>query len=256
MNDSERRLIQFVCDGDMRNAQKAVKIILNSISSKKDEQFKENMFRKLESKREFIELPYNLQHLLIAEDTEEFPEARFLLRNEEKSITQKIVAIYKASEKLNEIGIPYLPALMLYGQSGCGKTMLARYIAHKAKLPFLRIQFSSLVDSHLGQTQSNLARIFDYVRTAPCVLCFDEIDAVGMAVFKIIHCKVSSLRKRQIQGACQLVQVDAALFGEVLCHRPELRFVFALNQAQPLHDGGALPTQLLDKTHRVLPGAS
>ena len=68
MNDSERRLIRFVCDGDMQNAQKAVKIILNSISSKKDEQFKENMFRKLESKREFIELPYNLQHLLIAED--------------------------------------------------------------------------------------------------------------------------------------------------------------------------------------------
>ena len=97
MNDSERSLIRFVCDGDMRNAQKAVKIILNSISSKKDEQFKENMFRKLESKREFIELPYNLQHLLIAEDTEEFPEARFLLRNEEKSITQKIVAIYRAS---------------------------------------------------------------------------------------------------------------------------------------------------------------
>lgn len=181
MNDSERRLIRFVCDGDMRNAQKAVKIILDSISSKKDEQFKENMFRKLESKREFIELPYNLQYLLIAEDTEEFPETRFLLRNEEKSITQKIVAIYRASEKLNEMGIPYLPALMLYGQSGCGKTMLARYIAHKAKLPFLRIQFSSLVDSHLGQTQSNLARIFDYVRTAPCVLCFDEIDAVGMA---------------------------------------------------------------------------
>lgn len=35
MNDSERHLIRFVCDGDMRNAQKAVKIILNSISSKK-----------------------------------------------------------------------------------------------------------------------------------------------------------------------------------------------------------------------------
>ncbi len=35
MNDSERHLIRFVCDGDMRNAQKAVKTILNSISSKK-----------------------------------------------------------------------------------------------------------------------------------------------------------------------------------------------------------------------------
>lgn len=141
MNDSERRLIRFVCDGDMRNAQKAVKIILNSISSKKDEQFKENMLRKLESKREFIELPYNLQHLLIAEDTEEFPEARFLLRNEEKSITQKIIAIYRASEKLNEMGIPYLPALMLYGQSGCGKTMLAiRALSEKTGLSTATIQ--------------------------------------------------------------------------------------------------------------------
>nr|DAE56985.1 MAG TPA: hypothetical protein [Caudoviricetes sp.] len=77
-----------------------------------------------------------------------------------------------------------------------------------------------------------------------------------MAVFKIIHCKVSSLRKRQIQDACQLVQVDATLFGEVLRHRSELRFVFALNQVQALHDGGILPAQLLDKPHRVLPGTS
>nr|DAV81865.1 MAG TPA: hypothetical protein [Caudoviricetes sp.] len=77
-----------------------------------------------------------------------------------------------------------------------------------------------------------------------------------MAVFKIIHRKVSSLRKRQIQDACQLVQVDAALFGEVLRHRSELCFVLALNQVQALHNGGALPTQLLDKTHRVLSGTS
>nr|DAM50104.1 MAG TPA: hypothetical protein [Caudoviricetes sp.] len=77
-----------------------------------------------------------------------------------------------------------------------------------------------------------------------------------MTVFNIIHCKVSSLRKRQIQDACQLVQVDATLFGEVLRHRSELCFVFALNQVQALHDGCALPTQLLDKTHRVLSGAS
>lgn len=54
MNDSERHLIRFVCDGDMRNAQKVVKIILDSISSKKDEQFKENMLRKLESKENLL----------------------------------------------------------------------------------------------------------------------------------------------------------------------------------------------------------
>lgn len=130
MNDSERRLIRFVCDGDMRNAQKAVKIILNSISSKKDEQFKENMFRKLESKREFIELPYNLQHLLIAEDTEEFPEARFLLRNEEKSITQKIVAIYRAC-----LSVGSLPP------SGCNVSVLQCLAAEAAQHTAVRLSY-------------------------------------------------------------------------------------------------------------------
>ena len=70
---------------------------------------------------------------------------------------------------------------MLYGESGCGKTELARYIAHRAELPFAYVRFSSVVDSHLGGTQSNIAKIFEYVRTNPCVLCFDEIDAIGTA---------------------------------------------------------------------------
>lgn len=190
MNDSERSLIRFVCDGDMRNAQKAVKIILNSISSKKDEQFKENMFRKLESKRKFIELPYNLQHLLIAEDTEEFPEARFLLRNEEKSITQKIVAIYRASEKLNEMGIPYLPALMLYGQSGCGKTMLARYIAHKAKalLPF----FQFIQPMHKGVVLLNRHILLCRCSSLLCLLCL-HLPPCFRAI-KLLHIGFAGVR--------------------------------------------------------------
>lgn len=47
--------------------------------------------------------------------------------------------------------------------------------------------------------------------------------------------------QRQVQDACQLVQVDATLFCEVLRHRPELRFVLTLNQIQALHDGRVLP---------------
>ena len=69
----------------------------------------------------------------------------------------------------------------VFGESGCGKTELARYIAYKANLPFVYVRFSALVSSYLGSTQANIARIFDYVRSEPCVLCFDEIDAVGMA---------------------------------------------------------------------------
>lgn len=181
MNDRERDLIRIVCDGDIRMAQKQARLVLNGLTAKKDEQFKANMLRKLDAKGDFIELPYNLQHLLIAEDMTNFPKARFLLREEEETAVRKTLALYRAADKLAEMGIPYLPALMLHGQSGCGKTMLARYIAHKADLPFVYVQFSNLVESYLGKTQSNVSRVFEYARSAPCVLCFDEIDAIGMA---------------------------------------------------------------------------
>lgn len=182
MNDMERRLLRIVCEGDIRKAQQQARVILNGLSAKKDERFRDDLLRHLDAKENrFIELPYNLRDLLVAEDVENFPTSRFLLRDQELEATEKLLALYRAAARLAELGIQYLPALLLHGKSGCGKTMLARYIAYRAGLPFVFVKFSNLVDSHLGQTQTNVAKVFDYVRSAPCVLCFDEIDAIGMA---------------------------------------------------------------------------
>lgn len=182
MNDKERMLLQYVCDGDIRKAQQQAKIVLEGITAQKDQNFKNYQLKKLEAKGPtLIELPYNLRDLLIAEDCTNFPNARFILRENEEKAVSEVLSLYRVADRLSEIGISYLPALMLYGQSGCGKTMLARYIAHKADLPFVYVRFSSLVNQYLGGTQSNIGRVFEYARTAPCVLCFDEIDAVGMA---------------------------------------------------------------------------
>ena len=181
MNDNERKLIRYVCDGDIRKSKQQAKVILNGLTSKKDELFKSNMLRRLETKTTLIDLPYNLKELLIAEDSANFPESRFILRTDEAKAVERVIAVYRASEQLANLGIAYLPALLLYGESGCGKTMLSRYIAYKTQLPFVYVRFSSVISSFLGSTQSNIAKIFEYARTSPCVLCFDEIDAVGMA---------------------------------------------------------------------------
>lgn len=181
MNDRERELIQWVVNGDIRRAQQCARLVLDGVTAKKDEQFKANMIRKLDAKGSVIELPFNLQHLLVAEDMASFPVERFLLRPEDEAAVGKVLDLYRVSERLAEMGIPYLPAMILHGQSGCGKTMFARYVAHKANMPFIYVKFSRLIDSYLGKTNENLGRIFDYVRSAPCVLCFDEIDAIGMA---------------------------------------------------------------------------
>ena len=180
MNDNERMLIRNVCEGDLRMARQYARAVLNGVTAKKDANFKATMLRKLDAKGNKIEIPYNLKSLLVAEDMTTFPVERYILRPEEEKAVAKVLAVYRASGRLADLGISYYPALMLHGQSGCGKTMLARYIAYRANLPFVYVRFSNLVNSRLGETQSNVARVFDYVRTDPCVLCFDEIDAIGM----------------------------------------------------------------------------
>lgn len=182
MNIAEQNLIRWVCEGDIVKAQKQARIIISEMKAVKDQRFRDEMIWKLNSKGPgLVELPSNVRELLVAEDQEDFPVARFLIRKGERSLVDELMAIVKASEKLSQKGIQYLPTVLLHGTSGGGKTMLARYIAHKAEKPFVYMQFSNIVNSLLGSTQSNIGKIFDYARKTPCVLCLDEIDAIGMA---------------------------------------------------------------------------
>lgn len=182
MNNKTRELLSYVCEGDIKKAQALSRNILSGLESTKDEKFKANLLRKLDAKQSrLIELPYNLKELLVAEEMTNFPENRFVLRAYEADVVKKTLNMYMAANELAEMGVSYVPAVMLHGKSGGGKTMLAKYIAFKTELPFVYVRFSNVVDSYLGNTQKNIAKIFDFAKTTPCVLCFDEIDAVGMA---------------------------------------------------------------------------
>lgn len=103
MNDNNRMLLRYVAEGDIRKAQMQAKIILNSITAARDEQFKSNCLAKLNNAEpRFIELPFNMQGLLVAEDVSDFPEQRFLIRESEKAVIEKILKTRKASLKLKE----------------------------------------------------------------------------------------------------------------------------------------------------------
>jgi hypothetical protein len=69
MNERDKILLRYVCDGDMRRARQQAKLILENTTAKKDEHFRNEMLRKLETKSNFIELPANLQGILVAEDS-------------------------------------------------------------------------------------------------------------------------------------------------------------------------------------------
>lgn len=181
MNEEVRRLIRFVCDGNIRDAQAQTKLILKHTTTQKDAKFVKDRLKQLEdSEARFITLPYNLQGILSAEDSQFFPVSRFLLRPKEEMVVEQILKIVQAAAVLKEMNISYTPSLMLYGDSGTGKTMLAKYIAHRAGIPYMYVRFSGLINSQLGKTQENLNRIFTYAKQNPCVLCIDEIDTIAM----------------------------------------------------------------------------
>ena len=80
VNDNERTLLRYVVEGDIRKSQQQAKIVLEGLTTVKDKAFKETCLRTLASKSPtLIELPYNLQGLLVAEDLSAFREDRFLI---------------------------------------------------------------------------------------------------------------------------------------------------------------------------------
>lgn len=70
--------------------------------------------------------------------------------------------------------------LLLYGPPGCGKTFIARATAGELGAKFLAVGLSDVLDMWIGNSEKNLHKIFETARrNRPCVLFFDEIDALG-----------------------------------------------------------------------------
>jgi SpoVK/Ycf46/Vps4 family AAA+-type ATPase len=72
--------------------------------------------------------------------------------------------------------------ILLYGPPGCGKTMLARAVANECNASFLAIGISEILSMWQGESERNLALMFDKARAQkPCVMFFDELDALAFA---------------------------------------------------------------------------
>jgi AAA+ superfamily predicted ATPase len=78
--------------------------------------------------------------------------------------------------------------ILLYGPPGCGKTHLARATAGEVKAGFLAVGIDEVLDMWVGQSERNLHSLFEQARAnRPCVLFFDEVDALGASRADMRH---------------------------------------------------------------------
>lgn len=183
MNEEVKTLIEHVCRNNMREAQRVAKSILEKDTTKTNHLFCQRMLNHLNnSPLTLMELPPNLTGILVMEDISlSFHENRYYMTKEERNVIDRIIRMNQVAEKLAEYGVRYLNSTILYGESGTGKTTFGKYLAHRLGVPFAYLNFSQAIDSHLGDSQKNIARVFDYIKNQKCVFMLDEIDAVGAA---------------------------------------------------------------------------
>ena len=99
---------------------------------------------------------------------------------EEKEELEEIVDFLKHPNQFNALGARIPKGVLLVGQPGTGKTLLARAVAGEAGVPFFSISGSDFVEMFVGVGASRVRDLFgEAKKNAPSIVFIDEIDAVG-----------------------------------------------------------------------------
>lgn len=100
--------------------------------------------------------------------------------DEAKEEVSELVDFLRDPSKFQKLGGKIPTGILMVGQPGTGKTLLAKAIAGEAKVPFFTISGSDFVEMFVGVGASRVRDMFEQAKkSAPCIIFIDEIDAVG-----------------------------------------------------------------------------
>lgn len=152
---------------------------------------------------------------------------------------------YQFRDILDKYELPVNNKMLLYGKTGCGKTMTAKAIAKVLDRKLIVVNLASIVSSKLGETAKNVATLFKEVSYHDAVLFFDEFDTLGQV--REHDSRDSSEMRRVVNAILQLIdnfpsnsvliaatnQINA--IDEALIRRFELRLEFTSPGREVLH---------------------
>ncbi|KRZ15532.1 Transitional endoplasmic reticulum ATPase [Trichinella zimbabwensis] len=104
------------------------------------------------------------------------------LESVKKELQELVQYPVEHPEKYLKFGMQPSRGVLFYGPPGCGKTLLAKAIAHECQANFISIKGPELLTMWFGESEANVRDVFDKARAAaPCVLFFDELDSIAKA---------------------------------------------------------------------------
>jgi SpoVK/Ycf46/Vps4 family AAA+-type ATPase len=102
-----------------------------------------------------------------------------VIENKLKNQLEQIIKEFKDADILASYGLSYKKKILLCGKPGTGKTFTARIISALLNIPLVYVRFDSIISSYLGETASNLRKVFDYIEQGTWIVLFDEFDIIG-----------------------------------------------------------------------------
>ncbi|WP_196596048.1 AAA family ATPase [Pectinatus frisingensis] len=127
----------------------------------------------------FIELPQELKKYSYSKE----PSRKLsdvYLEPEIVNAVKSIIYEFTNTEKLHEAGLSPRNKILLGGLPGNGKTSLAEALSNELDMKFIKINMAEIVESHMGQSSSNIDEVFRSVNNyRKCLLFFDEVDSIG-----------------------------------------------------------------------------
>jgi transitional endoplasmic reticulum ATPase len=169
----------------MARLRKAIKSNSDYLKLKEDEPMPNEFLEKLLIKDEDFKAALNIvQPSAMREVYVEAPNIKWAqiggLEEIKKDLKEAVEWPLTHPESFKNMGIRPPRGVLLYGPPGTGKTLLAKAVANESQANFIQVKGPELLSKWVGESEKGIRKVFERARqVAPCIIFFDEIDALG-----------------------------------------------------------------------------
>jgi len=152
-----------------------------------DEEIPKHILEELKvNKKDFEDALKGIQPSALREVFVEIPNVKWEdvggLKEAKREIIEAIELPLKSPEAFTRLGIRPVKGILLYGPPGTGKTLLAKAVATESEANFIAVRGPEMFNKWVGESEKSVREVFRKARlAAPCIIFFDEIDALASA---------------------------------------------------------------------------